>query len=596
MAETVLVEDLGVMSEANLWHQWRVVRDPRTGREAAMGQAMHGGFVLVDPGLGAVTAIGQEELLPHTWASAQAPDGKIYQASVFSSSGDAALLCWDGRGEVASVVARMKCRAVFTMDAATDNRIYLPDYHLIRLFCYDPASREVEPVCSYTHLPGHPRQVCCGLDGLVYVALFHHETPTLTVWDPTKGCEPTPIPDEPLCQWIPSSLLKDSNHRIWAKVRTREGKTEWRELSEGKGIARGTPHLTPEGHPWWFHDGSRIGSAEGERLTILRPDGGAVHHRVPLPRVPLRVFSVAEGGGQIWGSTIIPLTLFRYDPETGKKENYQNPTATEGEIYRMVWASNRLFLAAYYGAHLSRFDPSRSWQKGRDAEANPRLLGPMKDPPLLLQRPYGKALDRLGRVFFSARGDYGCEDSGICRIDPATETVVRWVFPNTTLGPIVYLAREHLLLGGEVRKGESTVRFAFISPDDGRILESWPLLEGTGMVTSWLYDGGERVYGLYNTRAMLLSFRLSTRRIEKVRPELGMGHHCYECLEWGKDGRLYGLTRECLFAADRELQNVERVAGYPDHAAGNFYRFGMPRGPDGYFYFANGPRLMRFRA
>ena len=70
---------------------------------------------------------------------------------------------------------------------------------------------------------------------------------------------------------------------------------------------------------------------------------------------------------------------------------------------------------------------------------------------------------------------------------------------------------------------------------------------------------------------------------------------CYQCLEWGSDGRLYGLTRECVFSADRDLSEVVREADYLNHAAGNFYRFGMPRGPDGHFYFANGPRLMRFR-
>jgi len=260
----------------------------------------------------------------------------------------------------------------------------------------------------------------------------------------------------------------------------------------------------------------------------------------------------------------------------------------------MVWASNRLFLAAYYGAHLARFDPARPWRKGSLPEDNPRFLGQMKDPPLMLHRPYGKARDRLGRIFFSALGGYGCEDSGISRIEPGRETVERWLYPNTTLGPILYIEREHRILGGEVRKGESQVRFTFFSPEDGRVLESQPMIDGTGMVTSWLYDGDDRVYGLYNQRAMLFVFRLSTRRIEVARPELGLGHHCYECLTWGRDGRLYGLTRECVFSADRELRAVERVADYPDHAAGNFYRFGMPRGPDGNLYFANGPRLMRF--
>jgi len=151
------IDDLGVMSDANFWKQWRVVRDPRTGREVAMGQAMHGGFVLADPATGEVTAVPQEEELPHTWASTQAPDGRIYQASVYSQAGDPPLLAWDGRSPMARVVARMKCRAVFAMDAAPDNRVYLPDYHSRLLYMafiltHPRSNRFVTiPICPAIH-------------------------------------------------------------------------------------------------------------------------------------------------------------------------------------------------------------------------------------------------------------------------------------------------------------------------------------------------------------------------------------------------------------------------------------------------------------
>ena len=202
-----------------------------------------------------------------------------------------------------------------------------------------------------------------------------------------------------------------------------------------KGGQTGRPRVTPEGQPWWFRDGSRILSVQGEIVTLLRSDGRTLCLNVPLPRVPLRLFSVASGGRWLWGSTIIPLTLFRYDPSTGQKENYPNPTETDGEIYSMVWASQRLFMASYYGAHLARFDPSCPWHPGARPDDNPRFLGPMKDPPLLLQRPYGRATDRQGRVFFAALGGYGCEDSGISRITPEGETVERWLYPARPSDP-----------------------------------------------------------------------------------------------------------------------------------------------------------------
>jgi len=64
----------------------------------------------------------------------------------------------------------------------------------------------------------------------------------------------------------------------------------------------------------------------------------------------------------------------------------------------MVWTSQRLFMASYYGAHLARLDPSCPWHPGARPDDNPRFLGPRKDPPLLFQRPYGRATDRRSQT------------------------------------------------------------------------------------------------------------------------------------------------------------------------------------------------------
>ncbi|MBI2194973.1 MAG: hypothetical protein HYU36_23580 [Planctomycetes bacterium] len=119
------------------------------------------------------------------------------------------------------------------------------------------------------------------------------------------------------------------------------------------------------------------------------------------------------------------------------------------------------------------------------------------------------------------------------------------------------------------------------------------MIQDDGDITAWLNDGGDWVYGLHDYRATLFAYSLKERRIVKEVRELGFGHHCKESLIFGPDGRIWGVTRECVFAVDRLLERKERLADYEDRMLLPHSRFGFCAGPDGHLYFLNGPRLMR---
>jgi hypothetical protein len=74
---------------------------------------------------------------------------------------------------------------------------------------------------------------------------------------------------------------------------------------------------------------------------------------------------------------------------------------------------------------------------------------------------------------------------------------------------------------------------------------------------------------------------------------MGLGDNCHNCLIFGPDDRIWGLTVKCVFAARRDLSGFDVVAEYPDHAGLHCYRFGLCAGPDGHVYFPNGTHLMR---
>src|SRR5262249_6236921 len=161
--------------------------------------------------------------------------------------------------------------------------------------------------------------------------------------------------------------------------------------------------------------------------------------------------------------------------------------------------------------------------------------------------------------YFSACGGYGCEASGLSRVDPKTEAVTRWIFPNTTFGDMFYLAPRDQLVLMERRKSEAALRITFIAPSTGEIVAADTIVEDNGNVTSWLYDGDDTIYGVHDYRATIFAYSLRERRVVRKLAELNLGDLCYRCLLFGPDDRIWGLTNRCVFSVDRDLTNKATV-------------------------------------
>ena len=595
------IEDLGVQARDGLWMRWIHGRHPQTGAELAIGTLAGGGFTVVDPAARSSFVVPPESPCETMWAIGQGPDGSIYQAGVHSGKGPCPLLRWNWGGDVAKVVAERPCRSNFTLDVAPDGRVYLPDYSSA-VFRYDPRTNAIENLGAVGGAGVHPRDVACAADGWVYVTANDYKQAAVVALDPRSGAfVPVALVPPGYAGWTAEATLhKDATGRVLVPLR-RWGRCCWAELWGGaaRAIEQKDVALVQTdgagGSPLAFRDGSYLRKIERDTVTHVDAAGRATDFTIAWRRTPLRIFSVYAAAGRIWGGTFIPLTLFAHDPATGRSEEFGNPTVTGGEIYSMNLAAGKLFLASYYGAYLTRYTPGQPWRRDGSIAANPAPLGQMKDPPAPLMRPYGTATDADGRVFFSACGGYGCMDSGLCRIDPQTEAVTRWVYPDTTFGALIYLPGRDQLGVMERRLNEGVLRLSFLSPQTGAIVASEPLIKDEGCISAWLYDGGDLLYGLHDYRATLFAFSLAENRIVRRLPELGLGDHCHRSLAFGPDGRIWGVTVRCVFSVDRALTNKLVIGEYADHASLNGYRFGFERGPDGHFYFPNGPHLMRVR-
>lgn len=591
------IEDLGEPASGDTWMNWRFARHPTTGAELALGSLSRGGFVVIDPVRQTAIQVRPEQPFVCGWAVGQAPNGDIYQCDYGGP-----LCVWDWKNPRARTVADHPMQAVFTLDVAADGRVYLPNYSSNTLWRFTPSTGKIESLGDFHAFGGHIRNVFCAHDGWVYLTCTSYsreqgEAKGIVAFDPQTGeksCvkaaghRPTHGPWNGLTKDAAGHVLMSSD--LWGRV-------GWHELIGGcaQAIDPQQVRITQGNLPLAFTDGSYIKKIEAREVTRVDAHGRESRFEIKYEDSPVSLFSVAAGAGKIWCGTFIPLTLISFDPATGQTTRYGNPTKTGGEIYNMVFSKGRLYMASYTGATITRYDPARPWRKDDSIHANPAHLGLIKETGLPLQRPHGKADDPDGNVYFAAHGGYGCYDSGICRIDPVTDHLTSWIYPNTSFNALIFLRGSGQLLVAERRGSENAIRFTFIAPGNGAILWSEPVIPDQGEVVSWLDSGGDLVFGVHSYRATLFAFSLSRKKVVAELREMRVGTHCYNALFDGPDGRIWGLTNQGVYAVTRDLKQVEVVAGLPAKDNRDFYKFGFGRGPDGAIYFPSGTHLMRLK-
>jgi len=613
------IENLGVVGYGSAnddWPSGSFAVHPDTGEELIIHSTLEFGVVWIDVRNGRSAHILPEDpLITLTGRGAtQAKDGLLYLAGCRvdpkANRRDWYVLAWDWKSPGFRAVAPCpKGGAYYHRPAAEPGGTLLfGGFEGIPAQRFDPKTK------TFTQFADADWGVYVGLDGRIYA----QQSGVLVELDARTGA-PSPVRMNDGSTPPKGELTSDASGRVIliGSAGHVEGRAMWVELVGGRGqrveASKTRISRTIVGHnelamsydlakmvPYVLSDGTYVSRVVGKEVTVVGPTGDTKTFAMQRHDRPERLFSVERCGDQMFVGGVLPLYLMSYTPATQKMANYGNPTPTLGEIYNMVASRGRLYFAAYPSSYLVRYDPRLPWRLDQSEQANPRQLGPMKDTGLHVHRIHGRAIDPHDNVYFSAYGDYGCEDSAVVRIDADTEEVSRWIYSKTRITSLVYLPGVKQLLASETRGDEKHIRFTFLCPDTGRELSSETVIHDHGMVTSWLPSDRDSdvIYGLHDYRATMFAYSLREKRIVATLPEIGFGEHLKNCLVWGNDGRIWGLTYECVFAVDRELKNKERLANYEDRT--NIYtaihsRFGASFGPDGHLYFVNGPCLMRMR-
>ncbi|MBS3762724.1 MAG: hypothetical protein KGZ25_05385 [Planctomycetes bacterium] len=330
------------------------------------------------------------------------------------------------------------------------------------------------------------------------------------------------------------------------------------------------PPTLPGGSTFKFLDGSGDGF-QYRQLQIQSPSGETRQLELNWEGDGTGIFLVRKGpDDNIYGSSILPLHLFRHVPSTGLVEDLGACSTSGGELYSMGSLDGKLYMCAYPGARLSVYDPERPCRFGIEKESNPRELGRMDE---VAYRPRDMLCGPAGKVWTASIPDYGMWGGTLAWFDPRSEQFGshRHIFKNCSPISLAYIPEQGLIAVGFTIAGGSgtearvgTTGLALWDPEQDEL--SWKGDLGLEIISVMdLCEAGEgRTYAIVHLedeeqRAELMLLDLPEKQILDRVP---LGEDTGWPLEVSLRGErnfVVGATRKGIFRVEKGTTEVEML-------------------------------------
>ena len=462
---------------------------------------------------------------------------------------------WDDLGQPGGEKESFICRVT----TAADGKIWGGTFPSAKLFSYDPKTGVSEDFGRMD-----PDQFYCyptaGEDGLIYCAIQFEKT-DIVVFDPKKKTKISLIPGD-VREPGRVNLVKGNNGKIYANFSTPE---RWFLVNDGERLVEVSKSDIPfpqGGLP----DGRQFQNTENSILTVWDTVTKG-KKEIPLQYDAAGSFIFVVGVGpddRIYGSSMLPLRLFVYDPEKESLTNLGKASLWSGEVYSLGSLHGKLYLCSYPGARLSVYDPSKPLRFGDNEDANPRDLGPMGGE---LYRPRAMVTGPHGNVYIGGYPDYGLLGGAVSVYDPKKneKRVYRHVVRNQSIASLAYIDKSDLIAAGSSVRGgtgtravEKEARLILWDPkEEKKVFEIVPVPEVKTILSLAVAVDG-MLYGITNNEKVFV-FDPERREVKKIL-DLGFKEPAEVSLQLGPDLKLYGLAKDAIFSIDPRNDQVSLVA------------------------------------
>lgn len=492
-----------------------------------------------------------------SWGFTIDHENRIYLGSYYSAHllrFDPKTEKWDDLGQPAGESESFICK----ITTARDGKIWGGTYPSAKLFSYDPETGLIQ---NYGRMD--PDQFYCyptaGDDGLIYCAI-QFEKIDIVVFDPEKKTRTSVIPPE---SRKPGrvNFVKGKDRKIYAKPSTSD---KWFRIEGGEKLVEVSQSEIPFSQGG-LPDGRTFSLIDGSLLQIENPLTKE-KKEIPLPyeAAGSYIFVVAAGpDDRVYGSSMLPLRLFVYNPHTQSLKNLGKASMANGEVYSMGALDGKLYLCSYPEARLSIYDPNKPLRFGDNEDANPRDLGPMGGE---LYRPRAMVTGPHGNVYIGGYPDYGLLGGAISVYDPKKneKRVYRHIVQNQSIASLAYIEKFDLIAGGSSIRGgtgthaiEKEAKLMLWDPkEEKKVFEIIPVPEAKTILSLAVTVDG-MLYGITDNEKIFV-FDPERREVKKIL-DLGFKEPREISLQLGPDLRLYGLAKEAIFFIDPRNDEVSFV-------------------------------------
>ncbi len=521
-------------------------------------------LVQVDPDTGEAHQFNAPEG-PGAWAMITGPDERIYLGT------------WDG-GLILRFDPRHPDRGMevvgkpsptesylWQFDIGKDGKLYACTYPQARLVSFDPRSGAMEDLGRMHPTEMYARSLAVGPNGKVYVGIGT-ETGDLVVFDPATKQHRSLIPPglRGAAGWRTVTVSRRSDGNVYAEFGTNLMRLDDEQVIRVQ-TAPGQP-------PMKLRDGRTVASFERGRYTLLDPKTGKSQTRSFKYNANGDLLFVLGAGpsNYVYGSTAMPLEVFRYDPAANKSEHLG--AMPGGEVYSMLEHKGKLYLCYYGGAVMNLYDPAKPfWKFGMGADANPVSFGGVGNGHL---RPRAMIYGPDGLIYIGSEPPYGELGGAMGVWDPRQNRTIenyRHLITNQSIVSLTWEPKSGLIFGGSGNYGgggtrpvEKEARFFAFDPKKRQKVFETSLAPGAQNYPA-LCSADRQVFATAGSQ--LFVFDPASMRVVATIPlpgpqlEISLG-------PLGKKGRsnfdqLVGLTSKGVYVYDLKQRAVVHAASAP---------------------------------
>jgi len=525
---------------------------------------------------------------PGAWAFIAGPDEKIYLGT------------WDG-GLILRFDPRQPEKGIelvgkpsptetylWQYDIGKDGKLYACTYPQAKLVSFDPATGKMEDLGRLHPTEMYARNLAVGPNGKVYVGIGTQKG-DVVVYDPATRTHHSLLPESLRATLRPGtvSVTKRSDGNVYAALSSGLVRIDDETLTP----VQSAPSVPPRK----LRDGRIVTDFDRGSFTLQDPKTGkVVERKFKYAGAGDGIFVVGMGpGGVVYGSTMMPMEIFRFDPRTGQSEHLGNLAggSAGGEVYSMLDYAGKLYLCYYGGAVMTLYDPAKPfWKVGTSADCNPISFGGIGDGHL---RPRAMIRGPGGLIYIGSEPPYGQLGGAMAVWDPQQNKTIenyRNLVTNQSIVSLAYEPKTGLIFGGSgnwggggTRPTEKEAKFFAFDPKLKKKVFEGALVPGAKSYRATVAADGKVITAvdsqLYVFDPQAMGF-VRTNRLAGPQVEIALGRH--------RSGLLVGLTRRGVYAFDPAEGKVVHTAPAPTRVGCGFAL------TDEAVYFGSGPTLWRY--